>query len=857
MQPQQKPALNKNQIRPEVRGNFIFVGEEKFYVRGVTYGTFRPNETQELFPEREMVEQDFAGMAENGINSVRTYTVPPRWLLDIAQRNGLKVMIGIPWEQHITFLDDKKLSKDIIARVSDAVKNCSGHSAILCFSLGNEIPSSIVRWHGAKKIEKFIFQLFKKGKKADPEALFTYVNFPTTEYLQLPFLDIVSFNVYLEAQDKLQAYLLRLQNQANERPLLMAEVGLDSLRNGDEKQAEVLRWQIEKTFAAGCAGTFIFAWTDEWYRGGADIEDWDFGLTTRDRKPKPALAAVSASFKQTPFPDNIVWPKVSVVVCSYNGSSTIRDTMEGLKILLYPNFEVIVINDGSTDSTPDIVSEYDVKLISTENRGLSNARNTGYQTASGEIVAYIDDDAYPDPHWLHYLAMTYMTTDFVAVGGPNIAPAGDGKIADCVANAPGEPVHVLLTDTLAEHIPGCNMSFRKTSLEKIGGFDSRYRAAGDDVDACWRLKEQVGEIGFHPTALVWHHRRDSWSMYWKQQQGYGKAEALLEEKWPKKYNTLGHTSWGGRLYGKGWTVNLSTLGGRIYQGTWGHAPFQSLYQAAPTTLLSLPLMPEWYFVIAFLAVLILLGIVWTPLLLVGFPLLAVSIILPITQACISASRAKFTSKPEGWQLFKLYFITACMHLQQPYARLIGRIKHGLTPWRNKSKQGKKFKLKLLPESFSIWHEEWEDPNVTLRKLQEKLQQAGAIVSAGGDYDDWDLEVRGGLLGKTRLQMVTEEHGQGKQLKKFRLFSKISLIFFSFLILLGISSIISVFNQAWLFAIIQVSIFLISIVLAARECSSSQNIIAQVIKERGRNNFPNYASKLQDTFARSQITKISK
>ena len=160
--------------------------------------------------------------------------------------------------------------------------------------------------------------------------------------------------------------------------------------------------------------------------------------------------------------------------------------------------------------------------------------------------------------------------------------------------------------------------------------------------------------------------------------------------------------------------------------------------------------------------------------------------------------------------------------------MIGRIKHGLTPWRNKSKQGKKFKLKLLPESFSIWHEEWEDPNVTLRKLQEKLHQQGAIVSAGGDYDDWDLEVRGGLLGKTRLQMVTEEHGQGKQLKKFRLFPKISLIFFSFLILLGISSIISVFNQAWLFAIIQVSIFLISIMLAARECSSSQNIIAQVI-----------------------------
>lgn len=792
-QVQHKSVSKQISMRPEVKGNFIFVGGEKFFVKGVTYGTFKPDKKDQLFPGKERVKEDFSSMAENGINSVRTYTVPPRWLLDIALQNGLKVMVGIPWEQHITFLDDKKLSKDIVGRVSAAVESCSGHVAVLCFALGNEIPSSIVRWHGAKKVENFIHQLFKEGKKEDPDALFTYVNFPTTEYLQLPFLDIVSFNVYLETEEQLEGYLFRLQNQANERPLLMAEVGLDSQRNGDKKQAEVLRWQIEKTFATGCVGTFIFAWTDEWYRGGAEIEDWDFGLTTRDRKPKPALAAVSDAFKQAPFPDNIDWPKVSVVVCSYNGSSTIRDTMEGMKTLLYPNFEVIVINDGSTDSTPEIVAEYDVKLISTENRGLSNARNTGYQTATGMIVAYIDDDAYPDPHWLHYLAMTYITTDYVAAGGPNIAPAGDGKIADCVANAPGGPVQVLLNDTLAEHVPGCNMSFLKTSLEKIGGFDPRYRAAGDDVDACWRVQDQVGEIGFHPTALVWHHRRDSWSMYWKQQQGYGKAESLLEEKWPEKYNTLGHTSWGGRLYGKGWTVNLSSLGGRIYQGTWGHAPFQSLYQAAPTTLLSLPLMPEWYFVIAFLMALTLAGVVWTPLFLISMPLLLISIILPITQACISASRAKFTSKPEGKELIKLYLITAIMHLQQPLARLIGRIRYGLTPWRTKAKREGKITFRLRPEFIEVWHEEWEDPNDTLRGLQYELQQAGATVLVGGDYDVWDLKVKGGVFGNSSICMVTEEHGSGRQLVKFNIKNSGNVSYAHYLLFI----VFFFFNSSWL------------------------------------------------------------
>jgi hypothetical protein len=67
--------------------------------------------------------------------------------------------------------------------------------------------------------------------------------------------------------------------------------GLDSRRNGKEEQAKALEWQIETIFAEGSAGAFVFAWTDEWHRGGYDVEDWDFGLTTRDRYPKPAINA--------------------------------------------------------------------------------------------------------------------------------------------------------------------------------------------------------------------------------------------------------------------------------------------------------------------------------------------------------------------------------------------------------------------------------------------------------------------------------------------------------------------------------------------------------------------------------------
>src|SRR5216684_4154612 len=85
----------KSSSRPRVRGKFIFVGEEKLYLRGVTYGTFRPNAQGEEFPAPETVERDFTQMAANGVNAVRTYTMPPRWLLDAAQRNGLRLMAGL------------------------------------------------------------------------------------------------------------------------------------------------------------------------------------------------------------------------------------------------------------------------------------------------------------------------------------------------------------------------------------------------------------------------------------------------------------------------------------------------------------------------------------------------------------------------------------------------------------------------------------------------------------------------------------------------------------------------------------------------------------------------------------------
>src|SRR5256885_5661302 len=175
----------------------------------------------------------------------------------------------------------------------------------------------------------------------------------------------------------------------------MAELGLDSLRHGEVAQARTLDWQLRTAFGGGCAGAFVYAWTDEWFRGGGEVEDWKFGLTTRRREPKPALSAVRRAFAEVPFARATAWPRVSVIICSYNGARTIRDTCEALRRLNYPRYEVILVDDGSTDETAAIGQEYGLTVIHTENRGLGRARNTGLDAAPGEIVAYYDNDAYP------------------------------------------------------------------------------------------------------------------------------------------------------------------------------------------------------------------------------------------------------------------------------------------------------------------------------------------------------------------------------------------------------------------------------------------------------------------------------
>jgi hypothetical protein len=178
-------------------------------------------------------------------------------------------------------------------------------------------------------------------------------------------------------------------------------------------------------------------------------------------------------------------------------------------------------------------------------------------------------------------------------------------------------------------------------------------------------------------------------------------------------------------------------------------------------------MPEWYLAVLALAAITALGALWTPLLL-AMPFLVIALVAPLAQAAMSAGRATFPGR-QGVSAFRRRVLTGALHFIQPMARLFGRIEYGLTLWR---RRGTGLALPL-PLTKSAWREEWQSVNERTQMLAGSLKRQEAAWSPGGDFDDWDFEVRGGLLASARMRSTVEEHGGGRQMVRFRAWPQLS------------------------------------------------------------------------------------
>ena len=381
--------------------------------------------------------------------------------------------------------------------------------------------------------------------------------------------------------------------------------------------------------------------------------------------------------------------RVSVLVCAYNAADTLDECLTSLERLTYPDFEVIVVNDGSSDRTGVIARQHPLcRVIDLDHAGLSAARNAGLAAATGDIVAYTDADVRVDPDWLTYLVQPFASADVVAAGGLSLPPLDSPWMAHCVARAPGGPTHVLLDDRTAEHVPGCNLAVRRDALRAIGGFNPIYLRAGDDVDVCWRLQNAGGRIEFVPAALVWHHHRASVRAYWRQQVGYGEGQAWLVPHHRERF-TGAKIAWKGHIYSPlPFVRSLSRP--RVNLGIWGSAAFPSVYHTQAFSLAFLPHTVRWQIVSAtFIAAAMLLGFAIGPgaarpaaaIGAVGLAGLAITVIQCIRYALASDIESLPDigrhSRRASRAIYRL--VIASLHVLQPFARAAGYLRGMLSP----------------------------------------------------------------------------------------------------------------------------------------------------------------------------------
>jgi len=232
------------ETRIRTASKFFFEGERKFFIKGATYGPFAPDETGNTYGKPETVDLDLRMMGEIGLNVILVYHAPPEWFLEKCAAAGMRVLITLPWEKHIEFLRARKVRDEITQLVRNTVKRYVGNPAVLGYMVGNEISSTMARWLGVRRVIEFVEHLVRIGRTIDPNVLFSYATFPPTEYLLPQNVDFFCFNVYLHNQRDFERYLLRLQNLTEERPLILGEFGMDTIRHSQDEQAEMLGCHI-------------------------------------------------------------------------------------------------------------------------------------------------------------------------------------------------------------------------------------------------------------------------------------------------------------------------------------------------------------------------------------------------------------------------------------------------------------------------------------------------------------------------------------------------------------------------------------------------------------------------------------
>lgn len=204
----------------------------------------------------------------------------------------------------------------------------------------------------------------------------------------------------------------------------------------------------------------------------------------------------------------------------------------------YPkeNYELIIVDGGSTDETCEIIMKYDAKLIIDAGGSIGRGRNLGIANSKGDYVAFTDADCIVSKKWLKVLISNIISKDsnLIAAGGPNLVPDGDPPFAKLIGfmqetflASGGMPQSYYINDNrYVIGIPNCNVIYKKKNVMDLGGFDNSLNI-GEDAELCNRLTKKGFKYLYISDAIVWHHRPKNIEEFIKKMFNYGKGMGKL------------------------------------------------------------------------------------------------------------------------------------------------------------------------------------------------------------------------------------------------------------------------------------------------------------------------------------------
>lgn len=225
---------------------------------------------------------------------------------------------------------------------------------------------------------------------------------------------------------------------------------------------------------------------------------------------------------------------ISVVVPVYNGEATIGSAIEHLLCQSLSPAEIIVVDDGSTDETANILRSFGsrIKVLSKTNGGPASARNEGARIANGGLIAFTDSDCFPSEDWLKELVKAFHSLEVGGAGG-TVRNAGSGFIGQHV-DLHGWMNPACGSDGKVLYLVTANACFRRDALLKANLFDERFRKpGGEDTEISVRLRSMGYEFAYVKTAAVWHRHRQTLRHQLKAIANHGEGQYLLERLWPE------------------------------------------------------------------------------------------------------------------------------------------------------------------------------------------------------------------------------------------------------------------------------------------------------------------------------------